>query len=48
MIVAAIKHFAVVGLVVALVLGWLATMIVNTVLGGIMEWILAHRATDSY
>jgi hypothetical protein len=48
MIGAAIKHFGVVGLVFALVLGWLATMIVNTLLGVTMEWILGHRATDSY
>jgi hypothetical protein len=44
----ALKHFAVVGLAFALVGGWIATLIVNTILGITLEALLHAAPTDYY
>ena len=44
----AIKHFALVGLGFALVGGWIATLIVNTALGALLEAFLHAPPTNFY
>jgi hypothetical protein len=48
MIVAAVKHFCAVGLLFSLALGWLATMIVNGIIGNVIEAASGRPATDPY
>jgi len=40
-----LKHFAIVGLVFALAIGWLLTFVANSVLGNVLEAVL-HRPPD--
>jgi hypothetical protein len=44
----ALKHFAIVGLGFALILGWLATLVVNRALGGAAEAILREPPEKYY
>ena len=48
MIVDALKHFVTVGLGFALVLGWIATLILNTALGALLEALLHAPPTNYY
>ncbi len=44
----ALKHFAVVGLGFALIIGWIATLVVNTALGTLLEALLHVPPTNYY
>jgi hypothetical protein len=43
-----LKHFAVVGLGFGLICGWIATLVVNTALGALLEAILRSPPTKYY